>query len=440
MRKPVPFLTVPLLAAAALILGPRAEAQRGVRAELAGPDGQPVGGKTWMLVIGINAYARWPKLKGAVPDAQAVADVLRTDYKIDREIVLYDSQATYEGIETAFPTLARDAQVEDSVLVYYAGHGQFDESMNSGYWVPCDAEPNTTKGLLANLVIVQWLKKLRCRHVLLVSDSCFSGDFLSREGPPRETEPLDDYHRRVWKLRSRKALTSGSHEPVADVKLQGHSPFAYFLLDALQNNQAPYLSSREVFDRLAVGVAHNSDQVPRHDYIKDAGDNGGEFLFFRKNARTTATVTVRSTPAGAKVYVADAYKGTTPCAVTVDLAGGEQSVAIRVEKDGYQSNRSRLPLRPGQDLPWEVELERLIAPPVGPRPGETRINPVDGAELVWIPGGSFQMGSDAKEIDALWAKTGWDANWKQFMILESPKHRVSVEGFWAYKQEVTNEQ
>jgi len=65
---------------------------------------------------------------------------------------------------------------------------------------------------------------------------------------------------------------------------------------------------------------------------------------------------------------------------------------------------------------------------------------VDGAELVWIPGGSFQMGSDAKEIDALWAKTGWDANWKQFMILESPKHRVSVEGFWAYKQEVTNEQ
>ncbi len=75
-----------------------------------------------------------------------------------------------------------------------------------------------------------------------------------------------------------------------------------------------------------------------------------------------------------------------------------------------------------------------------PKPGDKRINPADGAEMVWIPGGEFMMGSDPAETDRLWARTGWDAQWKENAQGEFPKHRVSVEGFWAYKHEVTNEQ
>ena len=75
-----------------------------------------------------------------------------------------------------------------------------------------------------------------------------------------------------------------------------------------------------------------------------------------------------------------------------------------------------------------------------PKPGEKRTNATDGAEMVWIPGGEFQMGSDPNEIDALWAKTGWDADWKKYAADESPKHNVKVDGFWMYATEVTNEQ
>ena len=75
-----------------------------------------------------------------------------------------------------------------------------------------------------------------------------------------------------------------------------------------------------------------------------------------------------------------------------------------------------------------------------PKPGDKRTNPTDGAEMVFVPGGEFQMGSDPKEIDELWAKTGWDADWKEFAADESPKHRVTVEGFWMYATEVTNDQ
>ena len=42
--------------------------------------------------------------------------------------------------------------------------------------------------------------------------------------------------------------------------------------------------------------------------------------------------------------------------------------------------------------------------------------------MIWIPGGAFWMGSEDGQTD------------------EKPVHRVSVEGFWMDKTEVTNEQ
>ncbi len=48
-----------------------------------------------------------------------------------------------------------------------------------------------------------------------------------------------------------------------------------------------------------------------------------------------------------------------------------------------------------------------------------RINPIDGAEMVFIPAGTFQMGSNNGGSD------------------EKPVHTQRVEGFWMYKHEVT---
>jgi formylglycine-generating enzyme required for sulfatase activity len=36
-----------------------------------------------------------------------------------------------------------------------------------------------------------------------------------------------------------------------------------------------------------------------------------------------------------------------------------------------------------------------------------RINPIDGAETVFIPPGAFMMGSDAAELDQIWRKFNW---------------------------------
>jgi formylglycine-generating enzyme required for sulfatase activity len=57
------------------------------------------------------------------------------------------------------------------------------------------------------------------------------------------------------------------------------------------------------------------------------------------------------------------------------------------------------------------------------KPGERATNPKDGAELVWVPPGSFRMGSDDGDTD------------------EKPVHEVRItQGYWLYRTEVTHEQ
>lgn len=59
--------------------------------------------------------------------------------------------------------------------------------------------------------------------------------------------------------------------------------------------------------------------------------------------------------------------------------------------------------------------------------GATKVNPVDGAEMVYVPAGSFVMGADPSEIP--------DATRKYFE--NAPRRRVTLSGFWIYKNVVT---
>ena len=59
---------------------------------------------------------------------------------------------------------------------------------------------------------------------------------------------------------------------------------------------------------------------------------------------------------------------------------------------------------------------------------ETRTNPIDGAQMVFVPAGEFIMGSDDGEEDGFPDCRSAD---------KSPRHTVRVGGFWIYRCEVT---
>ena len=112
-------------------------------------------GKYRALVIGNNDYddpeKLWPSLKTAVADAEAVADILKTDYGF-AEITLLKN-AKQREIVRAFNKLAKSAQENDSVLIYYAGHGYLNEETKEGFWIPVDAEGRDDSTFVSNAII-----------------------------------------------------------------------------------------------------------------------------------------------------------------------------------------------------------------------------------------------------------------------------------------------
>ena len=82
-----------------------------------------------------------------------------------------------------------------------------------------------------------------------------------------------------------KVITSGGTEPVADAGSGGHSVFAYYFLKALRENNAPYLTSFELYN----GFGYRNHKKPSA-YLW-AGSNqyeGGKFVkdgVFDPNAR-----------------------------------------------------------------------------------------------------------------------------------------------------------
>ena len=137
-----------------------------------------------------------------------------------------------------------------------------------------------------------------------------------------------------------------------------------------------------------------------------------------------ATLRVTSTPNGASVYLDGAAIGKTPLrSYEVDTgATREKRVELGVEIAGYTPQVRSVTLKAGQEVPWDVQLETQATPQQGEH--TSTILGKDGAEMVLIPAGDFQMGSnDSEPRDD-----------------EKPVHTVYLEAFYMDKYEVTNAQ
>ncbi|KAI0312609.1 hypothetical protein OF83DRAFT_1019247, partial [Amylostereum chailletii] len=79
------------------------------------------------LIIGINKYAfsGIPDLAGAVADARAMKEYLKTQLGVPEDQItsLYDSQATKKAILDGLSMVIGKIQCRAPVLIYYAGYG-----------------------------------------------------------------------------------------------------------------------------------------------------------------------------------------------------------------------------------------------------------------------------------------------------------------------------
>jgi hypothetical protein len=263
------------------IYGNRATESFTVRRE----DGSPlVSERYFALVIGNNRYPSLPsdrQLKTAINDAQEVAKLLDGDYGFDTKLLI---DAKRVEIIKALNEYRRNLRLGDSLLIYYAGHGHFDSATSKAYWLPTDAEEsNNANWVIADDVTTN-VKAIPARHILIISDSCYSGT-LTRAAAGRLTTPVER-ERYLEKMRSgtsRILMASGGNEPVADGGGSGHSVFARALLDGLRGMSEPVFTAEELFHQyIKERVAGKADQTPEYNPLRNSGHEAGDFVFVRR--------------------------------------------------------------------------------------------------------------------------------------------------------------
>ena len=239
------------------------------------PSASPIHfGSYHLLAIGIDAYDGLPRLRTAVADARAVAKLLTEGYGFKTRLLL---NATRADLIQAFAEYREKLGEDDNLLIYYAGHGWNDEDAGLGYWLPVDAERDDETNWVSNAKITSILLAMRAKHVMVVSDSCYSGT-LTRGITIRRRDP--GYLERLAARRTRLALASGGNEPVADGGGGTHSVFAAAFLRALEENSG-VLDATTLHAKIRAPVLRDSDQTPQFGPIRRARHEDGDFLFVR---------------------------------------------------------------------------------------------------------------------------------------------------------------
>jgi uncharacterized caspase-like protein len=263
------------------------------------PDPVRQGSHRYALVIGNARYASFGSLQTPVRDAEAVAGILADGFGFETSLPLEGGKsfrlllrdAGRSAIYGALALLRSRLGPDDSVLIFYAGHGERLEKLNGSYWLPVDAQKGNEANWISADDIARQVRLMSARHVLIVSDSCFSGALLrgaDLEGPPPHESPKEQrtrYLEEMGNRTSRHLLSSGANEPVWDGGGDGHSVFARAFLRALESMPEEAFTAGQLFAwpmGIQQPVVGNSRQVPQYAAMPDSGHDGGDFVFVRR--------------------------------------------------------------------------------------------------------------------------------------------------------------
>lgn len=233
--------------------------------------------KYYALIIGVQDYEDESivDLNQPISDAKLLKDELVAEYSFNPEDVLFLENPDRSTIIETFDLLTTKVKSTDNFLIFYAGHGIWDEQIEQGYWLPSDAKKTSKAAWLSNGTIRDYIRAIDSKHTLLITDACFSGGILKT----REAFTASKAMLEMYKLPSRKAMTSGALKTVPD-----KSVFIEYLIKALKYNDQPMISADQLFTGFKYNVINNSPngQVPQYGVIAQADDEGGDFIFLRK--------------------------------------------------------------------------------------------------------------------------------------------------------------
>ncbi|UCD88442.1 MAG: caspase family protein [Desulfobacterales bacterium] len=219
----------------------------------------------YAVIIGISKYKdrRIPPLQFAAADAQGVYSTLIDPnygrFKKKNVKLLVDNEATTVSIKKAIGTwLKRKAKKNDSVIIYFAGHGapEYDKT----YWVTHNADiTDLYSTSLSNLEISDMLNRVKAKSVVSFLDSCYSAATVNRGWNVRDILVKDPFQE--FKGKGRVTITSSDgKEQSLELTQFSHGVFTYYLINAMRGKADQNIDGYVLLDEI-------------WDYVKDKVTN-----------------------------------------------------------------------------------------------------------------------------------------------------------------------
>lgn len=245
-------------------------------------------GDYYALIIGINNYSDSiiHNRGNSIENATSFYELITSKYIFEKDKVRFLQDATLSEIKDAFDSYSKKVSSNDSFLIYFSGQGYWDETSNSGFWLPSDAkgigfwvvpgneEESSNLAWLSNDALSHYLQKINSKHTLLITDTFFGGDKLISLSPSdSDLNPISELNERSGK----KAITGGIY-PNETIQ----SDFIDDINKYLKSNNEKYLPSAKLFINFSKTLPSDIRFEPQFGEINSLGDEGGDFIFILK--------------------------------------------------------------------------------------------------------------------------------------------------------------
>jgi tetratricopeptide (TPR) repeat protein len=223
------------------------------------------------LVVGISTYQNIPRLNFADDDAYAFAEYLVNNHICQKNNVvkLIDSVATTANFYKELKKLLTKAQGNDRIFIYFAGHGDVENDIESGFLLTYNTEATNYS---AGAIDIDMLEKhvnafvKKNVKVVLITDACRSGNLVGGiAGATNTISSLSKGFQNVIKILSCQPNQLSEEHAYPD---GGHGVFTYHLINGLNGladrNNKGYVTLRDLDIYLEeVSIETNNKQIPK---------------------------------------------------------------------------------------------------------------------------------------------------------------------------------
>jgi uncharacterized caspase-like protein len=212
--------------------------------------------KLWVLLIGVNQYQdpTFPALKYAAIDCQGISSALAaaTDPFPHKEFLIHndlvEQTPSLARVEFSLQRLVSEAQVQDTILIYFSGHGVVEpiEQQTVLCLYDTDREHLLKTGLPIQMVL-EMLRHCAAHSQLLWLDACHSGNMRSLEQSPKlrtstqlnpSTQLLASLRQAVSNRGFYALLSCDEGQQSWEFPDLGHGVFSYYLMQGLNGAAA----------------------------------------------------------------------------------------------------------------------------------------------------------------------------------------------------------